>query len=423
MAGYTKLHSSILTSTVWCEDMPTRIVWITMLALAEADGLVDATVPGLANLARVPIEDVRRAIELFLSPDPDSRDQAFGGRRIERVGGVFRLLNYEKYRYKDSPDHKREVEAARQRRHRERKREMSRDKRDCHAVTPTGRDMSRDSNVTSRQAEAEAEAEADIIDPCSSNEDLPSHAPPNGSLAAAAACEVKTNPSATPTALPPALESGVGISEAPTASSPAPEPEDSSPARAITDGLPSPAEVQARTWPLTERFAQHLAELRGLTACPLSRPKRENRDRFEWLLSQIGVAEAAKAAWADWQEAVSRGEKVTSLGFFLRLLELRAASPPRTKSKPLSNCEPWADILEQYRANGNRDTAEYLAKWVSPRVEEQILMLEVSDQAFADYVERYLPDIESEALEHHGLTVRLRLNRQSADEAAAGGSL
>ncbi len=33
--AYTKLFHSIVTSTIWRETDPTRIVWITMLALAE----------------------------------------------------------------------------------------------------------------------------------------------------------------------------------------------------------------------------------------------------------------------------------------------------------------------------------------------------------------------------------------------------
>ena len=49
---YAKLFSSITESTVWCEPMPTRIVWITMLAMSDRNGCVCATVPGLANRAR-----------------------------------------------------------------------------------------------------------------------------------------------------------------------------------------------------------------------------------------------------------------------------------------------------------------------------------------------------------------------------------
>lgn len=95
---FTKLFSSITESTVWCETDRTRIVWICMLAMADRKGRVFASIPGLANRSRVPIEDCRKAIATFLSPDPDSRTPDFEGRRLEPIDGGWRLLNHEKYR-------------------------------------------------------------------------------------------------------------------------------------------------------------------------------------------------------------------------------------------------------------------------------------------------------------------------------------
>lgn len=95
---FTKLFSSITESTIWVEDDQTRLVWITMLAMADRKGRVWASVPGLANRARVPDESVRSALQKFLSPDPDSRTKDYEGRRIEEIDGGWRLLNHEKYR-------------------------------------------------------------------------------------------------------------------------------------------------------------------------------------------------------------------------------------------------------------------------------------------------------------------------------------
>jgi len=95
---FTKLFSSITASTIWCEDANTRIVWITMLSMADRKGRIFASVPGLAHMARVPTEACREAIAKFLSPDPDSRTPDYEGRRIEVIEGGWRLLNYEKYR-------------------------------------------------------------------------------------------------------------------------------------------------------------------------------------------------------------------------------------------------------------------------------------------------------------------------------------
>ena len=48
MASYTKLSSTIINSTVWQEGLATKVVWITMLALADKHGEVMASVPGLS---------------------------------------------------------------------------------------------------------------------------------------------------------------------------------------------------------------------------------------------------------------------------------------------------------------------------------------------------------------------------------------
>ena len=73
MPNYTKLFNSIVTSTIWTEDDKTRIVWITMLAIADQNGEVQASIPGLARLAAVSISDAEMAIAKFLGPDPGKK--------------------------------------------------------------------------------------------------------------------------------------------------------------------------------------------------------------------------------------------------------------------------------------------------------------------------------------------------------------
>jgi len=121
MSGFTKLFSSIVASSIWSEDDKTRIVWVTMLAMADKHGMVEAAVPGLANAARVSVDDCRMALEKFQNPDPDSRSTAHDGRRIEKVEGGWRLLNYEFYRHKLSADERREYKAAKQAEYRAKK--------------------------------------------------------------------------------------------------------------------------------------------------------------------------------------------------------------------------------------------------------------------------------------------------------------
>lgn len=99
--SFTKLDSSILASTVWVGTSPeTKVVWIAMLALRNQHHVVEASVPGLAQMAGVPVPAVEKALKLFLAPDPYSRTKDFEGRRIEAVEGGWRLLNGEKYRAK-----------------------------------------------------------------------------------------------------------------------------------------------------------------------------------------------------------------------------------------------------------------------------------------------------------------------------------
>lgn len=121
MAGYTKLFSSIVHSTIWREADHIRIVWITMLALADKHGIVGASIPGLADVSRVSLEQCEEALEKLLSPDKYSRSQEFEGRRIKPVQGGWLVLNYERYRGELTQDKIRRQTRERVQKHRERK--------------------------------------------------------------------------------------------------------------------------------------------------------------------------------------------------------------------------------------------------------------------------------------------------------------
>jgi hypothetical protein len=108
METFTKLFGSITGSSVWLEDDRTRIVWITMLAMADRDGYVGASVGGLAHIARVPREAVELALAKFLAPDADSRNPAHEGRRIELAPRGWRLLNHGQYRDQRDSEARRE---------------------------------------------------------------------------------------------------------------------------------------------------------------------------------------------------------------------------------------------------------------------------------------------------------------------------
>lgn len=116
---FVKLHGTILRSSIWQESHGTRLVWITLLALADLEGNVhNCSIGGLCHAARVSRDEAEDAIRVLEAPDPDSTSSAFEGRRLMRVDGGFTILNYERYRDMPTPA------AIRQRRYRERKKEL-----------------------------------------------------------------------------------------------------------------------------------------------------------------------------------------------------------------------------------------------------------------------------------------------------------
>ncbi len=109
--GFTKLFNTIVTSTIWQEDDKTRIVWITMLAIADAFGNVFAAIPGLASVANVSIEAAEKAVENLKAPDPYSRTKDNEGRRIRDIDGGWHVINYGKYRKMMDEEERKEYKA------------------------------------------------------------------------------------------------------------------------------------------------------------------------------------------------------------------------------------------------------------------------------------------------------------------------
>lgn len=126
MSTFVKLDQGILNSTIWL-DRDARDVFLTALLLAvprEFDkpvpqlrhdaleptgwsappgwyGFVPSSGLGLIDRAKVAKAEGMAALDRLGSPEPESRSQAFDGRRMIRVDGGFIVLNYDKYRQKD----------------------------------------------------------------------------------------------------------------------------------------------------------------------------------------------------------------------------------------------------------------------------------------------------------------------------------
>lgn len=96
---YNKLFARIVDSSVWLQSDQTLRVWIMFIAVMDQDGLVGlAAIGNVAQRARVSLKDAAEAVRVLESPDPESSDPEFEGRRIERIPGGWMVLNSQKYR-------------------------------------------------------------------------------------------------------------------------------------------------------------------------------------------------------------------------------------------------------------------------------------------------------------------------------------
>ena len=137
--GFTKLFNSIITSSVWSEDDKTRIMWVTMLAIVDSQGLVSGSIPGMSAIARMSLKDAEKSIQALCQPDPYSRSKEYEGRRLIEVDRGWLIVNYVKYRQRRDAERRKDQNRQAQKRFR-RKQKISQSK------------------PKSAQAEAEAEA-------------------------------------------------------------------------------------------------------------------------------------------------------------------------------------------------------------------------------------------------------------------------
>jgi hypothetical protein len=139
---YNKLFTKILDSSIWLAPDPHRLVWITLIATMDRHGIAQfACAENLALRARVDLEETRKAILAFESPDPFGPHQEYEGRRIERIDGGWLVLNAEKYREIVSAAVAAEKNRERVRRHRESRKAACNDLK--RSVTPSEQSKSK----------------------------------------------------------------------------------------------------------------------------------------------------------------------------------------------------------------------------------------------------------------------------------------
>ena len=98
-SSWAPLWSGIVDSSLWDETDLVIKVFITMLAMKDADHVCRATVYSLSKKTGKSQAEVLEAIRILSEPDTLRQDhQEFEGRRIEAVEEGWLILNGEKYR-------------------------------------------------------------------------------------------------------------------------------------------------------------------------------------------------------------------------------------------------------------------------------------------------------------------------------------
>ncbi len=74
-----------------------KLLFLTMIPLANQEGFVSASLDGLADFARLTESETEEALEILEGPDRKSRNKANEGRRVKPVEGGWQILGYERH--------------------------------------------------------------------------------------------------------------------------------------------------------------------------------------------------------------------------------------------------------------------------------------------------------------------------------------
>jgi len=165
--AFAKIDTRILDSSLWV-DRGIRDIFLTALlmglpyevtepmpqlkvdsleetgfiVLPDWYGFVAAAGPGLIHRALLSEEEGMVALRALGEPDRESRSQEFEGRRLVRVNGGFIILNFMKFRDRDTTN------AERQRQFRERQRRKAAD-----AISPEAKRVTSEFSIIDRSLE------------------------------------------------------------------------------------------------------------------------------------------------------------------------------------------------------------------------------------------------------------------------------
>lgn len=126
MNTWAPLWSFSPESSLWDEPDYVFKVFITMMAVKDADHVVRFTAYQLARKARKTEEEVMKALKVLSGPDRRRMEhQEFEGRRVQKVEEGWLILNGEKYRAMVSLEMRRARNRRGQAAHRERQKRQA----------------------------------------------------------------------------------------------------------------------------------------------------------------------------------------------------------------------------------------------------------------------------------------------------------
>ncbi len=99
LAMYAKLFSRITESSLMEEPIPTRYVFMMMLAISDPKGYVIGTDVAIARRVNLSVAEFRQALESLMAPDEHSNSKEHEGRRVIQSDGErgYYLVNYTTY--------------------------------------------------------------------------------------------------------------------------------------------------------------------------------------------------------------------------------------------------------------------------------------------------------------------------------------
>ncbi len=126
-----------------------------MLAIKDRWHVVNASIPGLADAARISIKECQEALKVLSSPDEFSRTQDFDGRRIKPCDGGWVILNGDLYRNKMNTDERREYQRIKQKEYRERNKSVKSCLQSSQQFTHTDTDTDTDTKDLKKNKQKE----------------------------------------------------------------------------------------------------------------------------------------------------------------------------------------------------------------------------------------------------------------------------